>query len=159
VYWPFDDDWLKFSMSWGPFKTTAHMYFLAAVVSITAGFTTHSETGPVACGVHAGGFNASFDATVPSQSKFDPDENWTYELGVKGTFQPYDGTVVQVSFAGFYSDWKDLQIATVSEGGGITNPIQIIGKAEIYGLELEVNSTLTENFDLSFGYAYADPVH
>ena len=111
----------------------------------------------IAKGVHAGGFNVAFDPTVPSESKFDPDENWTYEVGYKGSFVPYGDALMNLSFAAFYTDWTDVQMSTLTRGGGTTNPIQNVGDAEVWGLELILNSTLSRYFDLNIGYGYADP--
>ena len=111
----------------------------------------------IAKGVHAGGFNASFNAMVPEESRYDEDENWTYEVGYKGSFVPYGDALMSLSFAGYYTVWTDLQLASLSELGGLTNPIRNLGEAEIWGLELEINSTLSRYFDLNIGYGYADP--
>lgn len=111
----------------------------------------------VAKGVHAGGFNASFNADIPSESSYDPDENWTYEIGFKGSFVPYDGALMNASAAAFYVDWDDMQVASLSALGGLTNPVRNVGQAEVLGLELTIDAVLTPYFDMGLAYGYADP--
>ncbi len=111
----------------------------------------------IAKGVHAGGFNASFNADLPSESSYDPEENWTYEIGFKGGFVPYGDAFMNVGVALFYVDWSDMQLASLSELGGLANPTRNAGEAEVFGLELTINTTLSRYFDLNLAYGYADP--
>ena len=113
--------------------------------------------GSIAKGVHAGGFNASFNAMLPSESTYDPEENWTYEVGFKGSFVPYGDALINLSTAFFYVDWSDMQVASLSALGGLTNPVRNAGEAEVFGLELTIDATLNEYFDLGVAYGYADP--
>jgi iron complex outermembrane recepter protein len=56
-------------------------------------------------GTKAGGFNDS--ATVPEDFTFDPESNWTYEIGAKSTFLD---NRLQLNAAVFLVDWSGPQL-------------------------------------------------
>lgn len=106
----------------------------------------------IAKGAKSGGFNdVVFDE---SQRSFDPDENWTYEIGSKNEW--LDGEL-RLNAAVFYTDWQDLQISSTPLGDippGITvlpTVVDNTGGAEIWGIELDGAWLATEM--LSFDYA------
>lgn len=109
----------------------------------------------VAKGAKSGGFNLS--AILPSQFEFQPDKNWTYEIGTKNTF--LDGRL-QVNAAAFYVDWSNQQVACSALGSAIniTPPAVIcnIGKAKIKGFEIDANLAVTEGLTLTAGFSFND---
>jgi len=111
----------------------------------------------VAKGAKSGGFNNTvFDE---SQRSFDPDENWTYEIGSKNRL--LDGQL-QLNAAIYYTDWKDLQINSSPIGipEGVTPPaiVDNTGGAEIWGAEAEAVWLATEmlTFDVALSYSNAE---
>ncbi|MEM6682896.1 MAG: TonB-dependent receptor [Pseudomonadota bacterium] len=108
----------------------------------------------VARGAKAGGFNAA--AISPELAVFDPEFNWTYEVGAKNTF--LDGTAT-LNVAAFYTDWSNLQISlsdplgTVFTSGLTSN----LGDARIFGFEAEGSWQATDriSFDTAISYTNA----
>ena len=88
------------------------------------------------------------DSEIASFLSFRPEEVDSYEVGYKGNFM--DGALY-VAVAGFYADYKDVQIpgsvaCTVSVGGVPTpsfcGVVSNAGKARFKGLEFESNARL-----------------
>ena len=109
----------------------------------------------VARGAKAGGFNST--AVNPDLFSFDPETNWTYEIGAKNTL--LDGSAV-VNVAAYYTDWSALQISNVDPEAF---PFRLVitsnlGDAKIWGFELESQWQATENlsFDAAFSYTEAE---
>ncbi|MDX2222056.1 MAG: TonB-dependent receptor [Rhodospirillaceae bacterium] len=106
-------------------------------------------------GAKAGGFNLS--ALVPAQFRFDPDYNWTYELGSKNDLM--DGRL-RLNGAVFYMDWANRQVSCSAQGSaiGITPPAVIcnVGKSSVKGIELESTAVLTDEFTVSASLSYND---
>ncbi len=92
----------------------------------------------VANGEKAGGFNGTVFNEV--QRLYEPDSNWTYEVGSKNDL--LDGRL-RLNVAVFYTDWEDLQITVTPldiPANLLVNPPGIIGNtggAEILGIEVE----------------------
>ncbi len=106
-------------------------------------------------GIKSGGFNTSFSPAFPGEQFFDEESNTTIELGAKGTFAD---NRIRYDLALFYVDWEDLQISGASEDPAFINAIvRNSGSASSQGLELQVDSYITESLDIGFGFAYADP--
>jgi iron complex outermembrane receptor protein len=106
-------------------------------------------------GAKSGGFNLS--ALVPSQFEFQPDENWTYEIGSKNTL--LDGRL-RLNAAVFYVDWKNQQVSCSALGSpiNITPPAVIcnLGKAKIKGFETDVTWVPVDGLTLTAGFSYND---
>lgn len=101
-------------------------------------------------GVKSGGINFGAGAGFET---FDPESNWTYELGVKSTL--WDGRAV-VNGAVYYIDWSDLQSnapASLSAGPVVVNGI---GATSI-GVEIDASVDVTENLNIQLATAYNDP--
>ena len=82
---------------------------------------------------------------------FGSDSLWNYELGAKTQWA--DGRFT-ANVAGYYIEWDDIQQLFFPPCGfGATANF---GKAEIYGLEVDFNLLLTENFSLFGGFNYND---
>ena len=103
-------------------------------------------------GFRVGGLNAAslpLIAGVPRN--FGPDSLWNYELGVKNAIA--DNRIL-FDLSAFWIDWKNMQ--TVSKDA--TGAFQFIanaGKARIKGIEFSTTARVTDQFDLSGGFAYS----
>ena len=105
----------------------------------------------VARGARAGGFNSS---PVPAEQRYGPEDNWTYELGLKMS----DGTrPVQATVAVFLADWSHMQLSQPSsdptDSGAVTRNL---GSARVAGLELAFDARPTSWSELHIGYAHTD---
>jgi len=78
-------------------------------------------------GYKAGGVNLTIGTP-----NFGPETNTVYEAGVKTAFLDRH---VRLSFSGFYSDYQDIQLSSLSGGLPVT---QNAAAGTIYGAELEV---------------------
>ncbi len=107
----------------------------------------------VARGAKAGGFNAT--AVLPADQVFDPEYNWTYEAGVKGTFA--DGRII-FDIAAYYTDWTNIQINAPDDP---TDPNSIsitrnLGNAELYGVEFSTNILLTDTLGIDATFSHTE---
>lgn len=105
-------------------------------------------------GVKSGGFNAA--ATLPQNIPFDDDQNWTYEIGSKNTFN--DG-MVQLNATLFYIDWSNVQILAADEGN--VNPlsrsiVRNVGDVTSKGIEMDGAIAATENLSFYGTLYYGD---
>jgi iron complex outermembrane receptor protein len=91
-------------------------------------------------GFKAGGFNLA--APTAGQIAFDPETNWTYELGARRSF---DQGRFHLGGALFYVDWEDQQLALFDPavGGYVDNA----GESESMGVELEGQAELFPGLD------------
>jgi outer membrane receptor for ferric coprogen and ferric-rhodotorulic acid len=110
--------------------------------------------GTISEGYRRGGSNAvptaGFFAEDPGWLRYSSDSAVNYELGFKGSTERMRYTI-----AGFYVDWKDVQVNTGTSNWAFfaaTNG----GGAETYGIELEVEGYLTDALHYSAGYAYVN---
>ena len=125
--------------------------------------------GNIAEGNTPGDFNEPFydvqyDATnraqwVDTRGAYDESDVRTYEIGMKGTF--LDGRL-NANVAVYTSDWEKQALtqtdALTRAGSSAQATIPYIvnaGESEVTGLELEILARPTDNWDLSFSYAYA----
>ncbi len=110
-------------------------------------------------GVKAGGFNGYVSGAItltPAEQSFDPEENWTYEFGVKGAYFERKLTA-DVSL--FYVDWSKKQSSVVPSNSpnstiqGIVPPRIFLtnGQAKSYGVE--VSGALYAMEGLRFDYS------
>jgi iron complex outermembrane receptor protein len=117
--------------------------------------TGHLLYATAARGAKAGGFNLS--ALVASQFRFDPDYNWTYEVGSKNDL--LDGRL-RLNGAVFYMDWANRQVSCSAQGSaiGITPPAVIcnVGKSRVKGIEIESTAALTDEFTVTASLSYND---
>ncbi len=106
--------------------------------------------GYAARGVKSGGINASRVGTP--EFEFQPEFNWTYELGTKATI--WDGRAT-INAAFYYIDWSDLQTtapATLSIGAATINGIGATSK----GIEVDATVELTDSLQIRAAASYAD---
>jgi outer membrane receptor protein involved in Fe transport len=107
----------------------------------------------VANGTKAGGFNLR--ATIPSELKFEPETNITYEVGAKSSF--LDGTV-QVGVAVFKVRAKDLQIQGPSDNPAATGLVtKNFGGMDSTGLEFDITARPMKSLTLTGGIGYVSP--
>ncbi|MEM6909625.1 MAG: TonB-dependent receptor [Pseudomonadota bacterium] len=114
--------------------------------------------GSAARGAKAGGFNVT--ARQIEDRTFDPETNWTYELGVKSEL--LNGDLV-FNASVFYTDWNDIQINAADEDPENPDDPNVpsitlnLGDAEVYGIELATRWQATENlsFDATFSHTEA----
>jgi outer membrane receptor protein involved in Fe transport len=84
-------------------------------------------------------------------ASFDPEYNWTYELGYKGEWL---NKCLSTEIALFYVDMSDMQLAkTVSFGRELTNA----GKAVSKGVDLHIDAGILPglNAGVNYGYTHA----
>lgn len=89
-------------------------------------------------GYRAGGFDSSAN-TQGALEPFDPEEVIDYEVGFKGDWLLQRSTL-RANIAGYYTDYKDIQRATIGQVGGV--PVTSIfnaAEASIKGAEIEIN--------------------
>ena len=90
------------------------------------------------------GFKAgSFNGQAPQLPAFDPEVLDAYEVGLKTDLLDRH---LRVNLAGFYYDYKNIQITTFVNG---TSQIYNGAKARQYGLDLEVTAAITPRFTIS----------
>jgi outer membrane receptor protein involved in Fe transport len=106
----------------------------------------------VAQGYRSGGNNPLPSADPNYVAAYDPDEAWSYELGLKSQWLDHR---VTANAAVYYIDWQDLQILGVPTNpalGFTTNA----GAAHSTGVELELSARATEHLSLDFSIAYTE---
>ena len=95
--------------------------------------------------------------TVSVVSYIDPEENTSFEFGVKGT---YLGGRLNADIAVFYIDWTEIvipQLFNVDPNGvALTQPLGLdtnAGDASVLGLEASFGFALTENLTGNLGFS------
>lgn len=104
-------------------------------------------------GFKSGGYNGiALLSLDDSTNPYFPEENWTYEVGVKADLLDRK---LRVNAAYFYDEITDLQLnATLN--GGASFPVQNAGDATIQGLELEVTAIPVRGLSLFANLALMD---
>ncbi|MDJ0977630.1 MAG: TonB-dependent receptor [Erythrobacter sp.] len=110
-------------------------------------------------GQKPGGFNGALakeaEAADPTLdiATYDPEDNTTYEIGLKNTFA--DGRVT-INLAAYFTEVEGYQLTqNVSVPPNQISVITNAGDAEIIGLEAEFVGRITRNFTLTMNYALA----
>ncbi|WND02979.1 TonB-dependent receptor [Temperatibacter marinus] len=105
------------------------------------------------------GYRRGGAASVPTTGNFAEDPAWlsyesdsvvNYEFGVKGQTD-----TLRYTASVFYVDWSNPQINTATANWGFFT-VANGDKASTKGLELEVEAQLSENLNLTAGYAFVD---
>jgi iron complex outermembrane receptor protein len=94
-------------------------------------------------GYKSGGFDIG--AVQPA---YRPETLWDYEMGVKSKM--FDGRL-QANLAGFYYDYKDLQVSVIKDTVVYT---QNAARARTYGVEAEIQAVLAPRLKLNFSGSY-----
>ena len=114
--------------------------------------------------VSKGSKPGTFNATVPTGADGQPDESfraveeeeaWNYEAGYKG--QLMDGRMV-LNVAAYRTEVTDQQLTTVIETGtgSSTSLIDNVGETEINGLEVELQTLVSDQLSVNLGYAWTN---
>jgi iron complex outermembrane receptor protein len=104
-------------------------------------------------GFKTGGFNDQINI-FENERVFDPETNWTYELGTKLAL--FDRKLF-FNLTGFYVDWTDQQVSVASGAGPANNTIIAnAARSTSKGFELEVTARPTRRLELSGAVALAD---
>jgi outer membrane receptor protein involved in Fe transport len=112
----------------------------------------------VSRGYKASGFNPD-ERVIDSKRIFQPEFNWNYELGVKGSFINYDAFI---RLALFYMDREDTQVSDFDvqlREDGSADFIDIIGNADTgtnWGFELESGWQVNELLNLNVNLGWLD---
>lgn len=104
-------------------------------------------------GFNAGGFTFNFQTF--SQNTFDEETLWNYETFLRGNFM--DGRL-GVNANVFYTDFNDIQLATLVElgPGFFANVFSNAPEARAFGAEIDVRFQATENLRLNAGLGLTD---
>jgi outer membrane receptor protein involved in Fe transport len=105
-----------------------------------------------------------FNTRVPTGTDGNPDESfravdeeraWNYEVGLKGLFLDRR---VSLSLAGYHLDVKDQQLTQLIElpAGGTESLLTNAGETEVWGIEAEAITRLTDELTVQASYAYTD---
>ena len=84
-----------------------------------------------------------------SPETYGSDSLWNYEVGIKGRLA--DGKI-DFALAGYYIDWKDIQVSLVNNIGNYTGNA---GRAHLYGVEFEGTARPTEQLTLGVAFNLA----
>jgi len=124
----------RFIVDWQP--TEDSMYYASAA----KGFKT-------------GGFNDQINI-FEAERTYDPETNWTYEIGTK---QALLDRRLFVNLTGFWVDWTDQQVSSASARAAANNTyIANAAKSTSKGFELEVTARPTDRLDLNASLSLAD---
>jgi iron complex outermembrane recepter protein len=109
----------------------------------------------VSTGFKAPGFQTQYIfSTDPfAAAASDKEEVTTYELGLKSAWLE---RTLTLNLAAYYSDYRGLQqVLTVPTPIGVNTPVLTnVAKAELYGIEGDLNFVPNEYFDLTAGGSY-----
>ena len=108
--------------------------------------------GGVNRGIKAASFNAPIPGGLPfpdSIIPYDKETLTSVEVGVKSTIM--DGTT-RVNWSAFYYDYQDYQAFLFTGVSGVV----VNADAENKGMELEILSTPTENWDVALNFSWYD---
>jgi iron complex outermembrane receptor protein len=110
--------------------------------------------GSIAKGSRSGGLNPL--VSDPAFVSYEPEENWTYELGFKSVWA--DG-LLQLNASAYYIDWEDAQFRqrVISPTGATLTLTTNATGITSYGAEFELVAAPSDGVTLSLGYGYADP--
>lgn len=105
-------------------------------------------------GTRSGGVNGNTNSTQQDILTFDPEENWTYELGMKTSLWE---NRVQIDGALFYVEWTDAQFRQrlSDSGAALTATTNSTGLTS-QGFELSVLARPMDYLTLNAGVGYAD---
>ena len=148
----------------GPFrsKETKATFAVAPRIHFTRDLVAY---GRVASGYRPGGPNVAVPAastaagsldspTTSPPNSFGADTTVNYEVGFKGSLL---GNVFGFDVAGFYIDWKDIQVVQTYRRGFTGYPITLnAGKAVSKGLEWNFNVQPMRRLSLGWLGAYTD---
>ena len=105
-------------------------------------------------GFRSGGFNGR-PFSPNDLFPFDEETTTAYEVGLKSDFLDRR---LRLNVAGFYTDYKDIQLTATTQNdlGQFIVLTANAGKAEIYGIEVEVQAMPLDGLFVYGGLGYAD---
>ncbi len=110
----------------------------------------HMLYGSVSKGTRSGGINGNLKPGI--DPFYDPETNWTYEIGTKTTW--LDGKL-QFNAAAFYIDWTDAQFRQLVGETLLTKVSNSTG-IEVRGAEFDFIYNPVDGLLISGGYGYSD---
>jgi len=115
--------------------------------------------GSIASGSKSGGFDSADIDPDPDindilTKSYDPETNWTYELGMKGNAA--DGRV-GFDIAAYFIDWDDIVIPqTDTSFPTLPTFDQNAGRAEVRGIEGSLTANITDEWTATVGASYTE---
>jgi iron complex outermembrane receptor protein len=105
-------------------------------------------------GFKSGGFNGR-GSNANEVNAYEPEELWSYEIGVKSEWWQRR---LRLNAAAFFNDYEDLQFTTQTVAPDGTQVVLVgnAAKAEISGLELELVAAPTDALNLGITVGYLD---
>ncbi len=100
-----------------------------------------------------GAKSGGFDLSAPTE-QYDPEYNWTYELGAKGAV--LDGKLM-FDVSAFYIDWSRIQIPVLDQTQA--PPVTVtrnLGDAEVKGFEAQLTARPVQQLTAGVGVSYTD---
>jgi iron complex outermembrane receptor protein len=105
-------------------------------------------------GSRSGGVNP-IPGLLPGEQGYEPEENWTYELGAR--YLPIDRRVT-ASTTLFYVDWKNVQLSGFSSTPGVGNLITRNARGSTTrGVETSLTAAMGSAWRIDLGAAFVDP--
>ena len=98
-------------------------------------------------GFKSGGFNI----INPANPAYNPEQLDAYEVGLKSELA---NRTIRLNLAGFYYDYKDVQVVQIVNLPGTTAGTQLItngAKAKLYGLDVDLEAQLAPGLTLTAG--------
>jgi iron complex outermembrane receptor protein len=89
-----------------------------------------------------------------AQQSFNPEENWTYEIGSKNEFFDHK---LRVNISAYYVDWTNIQIPVAKIDSGVAAGVPAaaltgnVGGATIKGVELQGAWRATSKLEINYG--------
>jgi len=89
-----------------------------------------------------------------AQQSFQPEENWTYEIGSKNEFFNH---TVRLNVSAYYVDWTNIQIYVAQEDTGTPTGVPVaaltgnVGGATVKGVEVEGDWLVTPKLSINYG--------
>lgn len=112
----------------------------------------------VSNGFKSGGYLGSVTVTTQTvNSPGEPEDLTAYEVGLKSYLMDKR---VRINLAGFYYDYKDMQVESiVFEGIVPFQSLVNVQKVKIQGIDLDITIYPSERLELSVGVGYTDGIH
>jgi iron complex outermembrane recepter protein len=118
--------------------------------TLSEGFRMGNSNGVAAC--EDPNATGQLPCGLPDELAYSPDKTKNYELGLRSEW--FQGRVI-LNGSIYYIDWKDPQLASTTDNGGL--PITRNGKgAQSRGLELYSAAQITGQLLIRASYAYID---
>jgi iron complex outermembrane recepter protein len=115
-------------------------------------------------GVHSGGFNTgsvpSATGILDTETSYDEETNWTYELGLKSRW--FDRHLL-LNLSAFHIDWTNVQVTAytsnpnVPAATGLTAIIRNAGDLKVNGFEAQADWSVSDMFTIGGSLVYSDP--